>query len=292
MKDECRNREKPCGVATGGPVLESRGFFRTKCGRSWRTRQSGPPAPLRPRHARRSTPASRPTRRTGAVMTPIYATSTYAQSSPGVHQGFEYSRSHNPTRFAYERCVAGAGRRHARVRLRLGPGGDLDRARAARQRQPRHRDGRRLRRHLPPVRARAPPFGGPGFQLGRPQRSRRRSKPRSGPNTQDGLDRNPDQPAAQDRRHRTRSPTIARKRGLIVVVDNTFSLADPAAPAGTGRAPRHAFGDQVPQRPLRHGRRHARGRRRRRARRAADLPAERRSAACRARSTASSRCAA
>ena len=43
---------------------------------------------------------------TGAVMTPIYATSTYVQSSPGVHQGFEYSRSHNPTRFAYERCGA------------------------------------------------------------------------------------------------------------------------------------------------------------------------------------------
>lgn len=43
---------------------------------------------------------------TGAVMTPIYATSTYAQASPGEHQGFEYSRSHNPTRFAYERCVA------------------------------------------------------------------------------------------------------------------------------------------------------------------------------------------
>ena len=43
---------------------------------------------------------------TGAVMTPIYQTSTYVQSSPGVHQGFEYTRSHNPTRFAYERCVA------------------------------------------------------------------------------------------------------------------------------------------------------------------------------------------
>lgn len=43
---------------------------------------------------------------TGAVMTPIYATSTYVQRSPGQHQGFEYSRSHNPTRFAYERCVA------------------------------------------------------------------------------------------------------------------------------------------------------------------------------------------
>jgi cystathionine gamma-lyase len=43
---------------------------------------------------------------TGAIMTPIYATSTYVQQSPGVHQGFEYSRSQNPTRFAYERCVA------------------------------------------------------------------------------------------------------------------------------------------------------------------------------------------
>jgi cystathionine gamma-lyase len=43
---------------------------------------------------------------TGAIMTPIYATSTYAQESPGVHKGFEYSRSQNPTRFAYERCIA------------------------------------------------------------------------------------------------------------------------------------------------------------------------------------------
>ena len=43
---------------------------------------------------------------TGAIMTPIYATSTYVQESPGKHKGFEYSRSHNPTRFAYERCVA------------------------------------------------------------------------------------------------------------------------------------------------------------------------------------------
>jgi cystathionine gamma-lyase len=43
---------------------------------------------------------------TGAVMTPIYATSTYVQESPGVHKGYEYSRSQNPTRMAYERCVA------------------------------------------------------------------------------------------------------------------------------------------------------------------------------------------
>jgi len=43
---------------------------------------------------------------TGAVMPPIYATSTYVQKSPGVHQGYEYSRTQNPTRMAYERCIA------------------------------------------------------------------------------------------------------------------------------------------------------------------------------------------
>ena len=43
---------------------------------------------------------------TGAIMPPIYATSTYVQESPGVHKGFEYSRTQNPTRFAYERCIA------------------------------------------------------------------------------------------------------------------------------------------------------------------------------------------
>ena len=43
---------------------------------------------------------------TGAVMTPIFATSTYRQSAPGVHQGYEYSRTQNPTRSAYEACIA------------------------------------------------------------------------------------------------------------------------------------------------------------------------------------------
>ncbi len=43
---------------------------------------------------------------TGAIMPPIYATSTYVQKSPGDHQGWEYSRSHNPTRQAYEDCIA------------------------------------------------------------------------------------------------------------------------------------------------------------------------------------------
>ena len=44
---------------------------------------------------------------TGAVMTPIFATSTFKQSSPGVHTGYEYARTQNPTRHAFERCIAG-----------------------------------------------------------------------------------------------------------------------------------------------------------------------------------------
>ena len=47
-----------------------------------------------------------PDPRTGAVMTPIYATSTYAQASPGEHKGFDYARTRNPTRDALEACIA------------------------------------------------------------------------------------------------------------------------------------------------------------------------------------------
>lgn len=47
-----------------------------------------------------------PDRETGAIMPPIYQTSTYVQSSPGVHKGYEYTRSHNPTRTRLEECLA------------------------------------------------------------------------------------------------------------------------------------------------------------------------------------------
>jgi cystathionine gamma-lyase len=55
-----------------------------------------------------------PDPQTGAVMTPIYQTSTYAQESPGKHRGYEYSRTDNPTRTAYQACVAALeGAKHA-----------------------------------------------------------------------------------------------------------------------------------------------------------------------------------
>jgi cystathionine gamma-lyase len=54
-----------------------------------------------------------PDPRTGAVMTPIYATSTYAQSSPGAHKGYDYARTRNPTRDALEACLAELESGHA-----------------------------------------------------------------------------------------------------------------------------------------------------------------------------------
>jgi cystathionine gamma-lyase len=69
-------------------------------------KKKGPKLPHRAFATRTIHGGQSPDPSTGAVMPPIYATSTYVQQSPGVHQGFEYSRSQNPTRFAYERCVA------------------------------------------------------------------------------------------------------------------------------------------------------------------------------------------
>ncbi|MBX6321424.1 MAG: PLP-dependent transferase, partial [Rhodospirillaceae bacterium] len=66
-----------------------------------------PAAPNRRGFATRAIHAGQePDPTTGAVMVPIYATSTYVQQSPGVHKGYEYARTQNPTRMALERCVA------------------------------------------------------------------------------------------------------------------------------------------------------------------------------------------
>src|SRR5437764_10403788 len=80
------------------------------------TREFGDPSSARGRSGTRSAGAGFATRvihggqspdpSTGAIMPPIYATSTYVQESPGKHKGYEYSRTQNPTRFAYERCIA------------------------------------------------------------------------------------------------------------------------------------------------------------------------------------------
>ena len=226
-------------------------------------------------------------------MVPIYATSTYAQESPGVHKGYEYSRSQNPTRFAFERCIADLESGTQGLRLRLRPGGHRHRAGAARRRRPRDRlatisTAARFRL-FDKVRQ---PLGRAEVQLRRPvatwPRSRRRSRP---------------------------------KTRLIWVETPTNPHAAPGRPRGhrrAGQAPRHArprpttpSPARTCQRPLEHGfdivmhsttkylNGHSDmvggvrgGRRQRGRRRAADLPAERRRRHRRARSTASWRCAA
>lgn len=65
------------------------------------TRETRPALATRAIHA-----GQQPDPATGAVMPPISTSSTYVQQSPGVHQGYEYSRSQNPTRMAFERCIA------------------------------------------------------------------------------------------------------------------------------------------------------------------------------------------
>jgi len=71
------------------------------------SRKASPPGRGRGAFATRVIHAGQaPDPTTGAIMPPIYATSTYVQESPGVHKGYEYSRTHNPTRQAFERCIA------------------------------------------------------------------------------------------------------------------------------------------------------------------------------------------
>ncbi len=69
---------------------------------------------------------------TGAVMMPIYATSTFVQQSPGVNKGYDYARTKNPTRMAFERCVADLEGGRAAFAFASGLVGDRDHARLPR----------------------------------------------------------------------------------------------------------------------------------------------------------------
>ena len=97
----------------------------------------------------------RPDPLTGAVMPPIYATSTYVQSSPGVHKGYDYSRTRNPTRDALQAALANLEGGARGFAFASGHGGERDAARAARCRRAHRRHARSLRRQLPAVRERA-----------------------------------------------------------------------------------------------------------------------------------------
>ena len=112
---------------------------------------------------------------TGAVVVPIYQTSTYVQSEVGQHQGYEYSRSGNPTRTALETCLAAleGGRTGLAFASGLAAEDCLLRT-VTRPGRARGRPGRRVRRHLPAVRRRA-------RAVGRRAHAGRARRPRRGP---------------------------------------------------------------------------------------------------------------
>ena len=153
-------------------------------------------------------------------MVPIYATSTYGQQSPGVHKGFEYARSQNPTRFAFERAVADLESGTAGFAFASGLAAIAHRPRAARRRRPCRRHRRHLWRHLPAVRTRAQALGRPAGQLRRSHRPRRgRGGDPAGDEDDLGRRRRPTRCCASSTSRRRRA---RQAQGLISVADNTF----------------------------------------------------------------------
>ena len=196
---------------------------------------------------------------TGAIMTPIYATSTYVQKSPGEHQGWEYSRSHNPTRSAYEQCMAdlesgsrgyafASGMAATATVLELLDSGD----------------------HVVAI---DDLYGG-SFRLFNNVRGRSAGLKFSF-TALDDIDALRAAMRPQTRMIWVETPTnpmlkivditavatVAREHGALLVVDNTFASPDVAKTIGTGRRHRGAFGHQVPEWPLGHGRWYRGGRR-------------------------------
>ena len=111
---------------------------------------------------------------TGAVMTPVFLTSTYAQKGPGEHTGFEYSRTQNPTRFALEAQPGRArGRRAGAWRSTPGVAATTAVLPLLDAGRPRRRAATTLRRHVPALRQ-GVPAAGPRVQL------RRRARPGGG----------------------------------------------------------------------------------------------------------------
>ena len=89
---------------------------------------------------------------TGAIITPIYQTSTYVQDELGKHKGFEYARTQNPTRLALERNLAAIEGGTAAFAFASGMAAIGAIATMLQGRRPRHRLRQRLRRNLPAVR--------------------------------------------------------------------------------------------------------------------------------------------
>ena len=236
-----------------------------------------------------STPGRRPTRPPGAVVPPISLATTFAQSEVGVHQGYEYSRSGNPTRTAVEAADRGARSRSPRARLRQWAGRRGQRAATAAPRSARAARQRRLRRHVPVDlqglgAARVPVDGG------RSERPRRARPPTGRPTPAWCGWRRPTNPLLTCFDIEAVA-AIAHARGRARGGRQHVRHAVPATADHTRRRHRRALGHQVPRWSQRR-RRRVPGGRRRRARASGCGSRRTRPVPCRHRSTATSCCAA
>ena len=228
---------------------------------------------------------------TGAVVTPIYQATTFAQDAVGEHRGYEYSRSGNPTR-ARARGVPRLARGRARTgsRSRAGMAAEDAVLRTLAPGRPRRAPDRRVRRHVPARRRRCSRRSGIALTRRRPHRPRRA---RRGVARRDAarLDRDADEPAAARSSTSPRVADVAHARGARVRRRQHVRHAVPPAAARARRRRRRALDHEVPRRPLRRRRRVRRASNDDDARRAARRSCRTRSARCPARSTATSCCA-
>ncbi len=226
---------------------------------------------------------------TGAIMPPIYQTSTFVQSSPGVHKGYEYARTHNPTRMAYERCIADL---ESGVRAFAFASGLAAEATVLDYLE-----------HGSHVLASEDLYGGT-YRLFARVRAHSAGLETS---YADFTDRAAIEAAIRPNTRliwvESPSNPLLRLVDLAMVAEVGARARHPdarrqhvreplcAAPARAGLRPRAAFRDEVFERPFRHGGRHRRGRARGRARATGSSSCRTHWARCRARSIAFSRCA-
>ena len=208
---------------------------------------------------------------TGAIMTPVYLTSTYVQAGPGEHKGYEYSRTRNPTRTALEGCLAALEGARFGAAFASGCAATDTLDAPARRRRPRRLLRRRLRRHVPALRQglQAP---GPHLHLRRPLEARN-ARGGDHPEDPDGLGRDAHQPHAEAGGPRAGGGDLPRAEDGLGLRQH-LPLPLLPAPAGARHRRGRALHHQVHQRPQRHRRRLRRHQQR--GARAADLlPAER-----------------
>ena len=158
---------------------------------------------------------------TGAVMMPIYATSTYVQQSPGVHKGYEYARTKIPTRMAFERCIADLEGGSAAFAFASGLAAIATVARLPRPGLPCHRGRRSLWRLAAAVRARAQALDGlevSYLDLSDPDAIEAAIRP----NTRLIWVETPTNPLLK-LVDLERVAAIAKKRGIWAAADNTFA---------------------------------------------------------------------